>query len=570
MHSLLGNIGIKPFLYATLGAALLVVLAVIQKLATGAPLIAEGFFVPIFFGSVAGFVIGLSLRTIQLQKLSHQALSRAEARLNEAQRIARMGNWDWDIATGDLWWSDEIYRIFGARPGAFKATYDVFIEAVHPDDRALVAQSVNAALHENKPYNIEHRIALPDGSERIVHEQAKVTFDESGAPVKMMGTVHDITERKEADRLLLFSEEQNRLLLASVGDGIFGLDPDGYTTFINPAACEMLGYSEGELIGQLTHAFIHHSHSDGTPYSYEECQLCAAFRDGKMHHITDEVMWRKDGSHFPVECASTPIFKDEEIIGAVVTFKDITKRKKAEDELKISREQLKHEIRTKDRFFSIIAHDLRSPFNALLGMTDMMANMSDSFSREDLTEYAMHTNQAGNRVFELLQNLLDWSLLQMEGTTLEQKMVPLRGIAHKSIEVLKPVAQQKEIELINEIQETTVFSDPNMVDTVIRNLVANALKFTPSGGSVTVSSLQDGDMAQVMVSDTGVGMSEEQAKTIFSLDQRTSTTGTAGEEGTGLGLPLCREMVEKNGGRIWAESDPGEGSAFFFTMRTSE
>ncbi len=229
-------------------------------------------------------------------------------------------------------------------------------------------------------------------------------------------------------------------------------------------------------------------------------------------------------------------------------------------------ERLQYEIDIKDKFFSIISHDLKSPFNSLLGMTQMMSQMADSFSKDKLVEFATSVNEAGNEVFALLQNLLEWSRLQMEGATLDLEMVSLQEIAQESIDVLSPMALEKDIALKNDIKNTAAFADRNMVQTVIRNLTANALKFTPFGGSVKISSRKSKTMVQVTVADTGVGMSKEKAEIVFTLDQKTSTTGTAGEKGTGLGLPLCKDMIERIGGSIWVESTCGEGSQFHFTL----
>jgi PAS domain S-box-containing protein len=237
----------------------------------------------------------------------------------------------------------------------------------------------------------------------------------------------------------------------------------------------------------------------------------------------------------------------------------------AENEATLN-EQLKYEVDVKNRFFSIISHDLKSPFTSLLGMTQVMSQMAKSLSKEQLVEYSCNVNEAGNRVFELLQNLLEWSRLQMEGARVEPEEVSLTELGGESIDILKPISLEKGIMLTNNIERTNVFVDPDMVRTVFRNLIANALKFTPSGGKVELSTVLLGDRVQITVSDTGVGMSEENASNIFSLDQKTSTLGTEGEIGTGLGLPLCKDMLERNRGSIWAESTPGGGSRFHFTL----
>ncbi len=222
----------------------------------------------------------------------------------------------------------------------------------------------------------------------------------------------------------------------------------------------------------------------------------------------------------------------------------------AEDQFLLN-EQLQHEIDVKNKFFSIISHDLISPFNALLGLTQMMSQMADSFNKDQLIEFAKDVNEAGTGVFELLRNLLEWSRLQMEGAKIEPNSFTLQDIVQETINVLNPIAVEKEILLKNDVGKVTAFADRNMVQTVIRNLIANALKFTPSGGSVEISSGQNESMIQVTVSDTGVGMSKENAENVFALHRKTSTTGTAGEKGTGLGLTLCLDMFKRIGGVIW-------------------
>jgi PAS domain S-box-containing protein len=152
------------------------------------------------------------------RKQAEEALRKSEASLREAQRIARLGNWDWVIISNELRWSDEIYRIFGLVPQQFDATYEAFLNSVHPDDRELVKESVNKALYENKSYSIDHRIVLPDGSERIVHEQAEVFFDDTGRPIRMIGTVQDITERKKTEKELQQSfEKLEKTLRGTIG-----------------------------------------------------------------------------------------------------------------------------------------------------------------------------------------------------------------------------------------------------------------------------------------------------------------------------------------------------------------
>jgi len=285
---------------------------------------------------------------------SEQALSESEQRLSEAQRIAHVGNWEWGIDKDVLYWSDEIYRIFGLKPHEFKISRGHFLNMVHPDDRELVTKAANEALYENKPYSIDHRIVLTDGSEHFVHQEGSVTFDKKGKPIGMVGTFQDITERKLSEGALLESERQVRLLLDSTAEAIYGLDMDGNCTFANSACIKLLDYkSPDELIGENMHNLIHHTRPDGSPYPREECRIYQAFLKGKGSHVTDEVLWRADGTSFPAEYWSYPIYRREQIVGAVMTFLDITERRQAEDALRKQTHELGERIKELNCLYGI-------------------------------------------------------------------------------------------------------------------------------------------------------------------------------------------------------------------------
>jgi len=228
--------------------------------------------------------------------------------------------------------------------------------------------------------------------------------------------------------------------------------------------------------------------------------------------------------------------------------------------------QLQYEVDAKNRFFSVIAHDLKSPFNSLLGMTQLMSQMAEKFSKEQLVDYAGDVNKAGEKVFELLRNLLDWSRVQIDGGKTQPQAIFLFQVCQDCIELFATIAQNKNIHVVNKIENSKGFADPDMVKTIVRNLIANSLKFTSPGGTVEISSCKSEGMVQITVADTGVGLSKEKAEKVFFLDQNNSTLGTSGEDGTGLGLPLCKDMVERNGGHIWVDSRIGKGTKFHFTL----
>ncbi len=230
--------------------------------------------------------------------------------------------------------------------------------------------------------------------------------------------------------------------------------------------------------------------------------------------------------------------------------------------------RLKYELELKDKFFSIISHDLISPFSSLLSGTHLMSERADNYSKEELADFAKKVHASAEDVFSLLRNLLDWARLQIDGASIEPEDLSLHEVVRKNISVLEPPAREKDIQIVNSIDAASAYADPLMIDTVMRNLISNAIKFTPPGGKIDISAQELDGETRVTVRDTGVGIDRDRLDTIFGLDQETSTLGTGGERGTGLGLALCKEMVERNGGKIWIESVKGEGSEFHFTLRS--
>ena len=236
------------------------------------------------------------------------------------------------------------------------------------------------------------------------------------------------------------------------------------------------------------------------------------------------------------------------------------------ENLALAKNELEKLNQEKNKFFSIIAHDLRSPFTALLGFSSLLIERADKMEPAKVKEFASHINDAGNRVFKLLENLLEWARLQMDRVSVEPVVFPVGDVAGKTVEVLGPVARGKGIELVERGVAPRVYADPNMIDAVIRNLVNNAVKFTPTGGTIAIMYETDDDVARISIMDTGVGMDAKTAGKLFNLAENVTTKGTAGETGTGLGLLLCKELVERNHGRILVESTPGVGSTFSFTL----
>ena len=236
-------------------------------------------------------------------------------------------------------------------------------------------------------------------------------------------------------------------------------------------------------------------------------------------------------------------------------------------ELKEKNAQL-HELNaSKDKFFSIISHDLRSPFTALLGHTELIAEQFELYTPEELREHVIQIRASAQKLYALLENLLTWSRIQRGLMQYHPETLDLHEVALDNVELFMTRARQKTITLNNYIQTNSlVYADYSMVSTIFRNLTSNALKFTPADGSVTLSATQNESYWEISIADTGIGIPEETFPQLFQLDRQYTGVGTNGEKGTGLGLILCKELVEQQQGRLWFKSTIGAGTTFFFTL----
>jgi len=238
-------------------------------------------------------------------------------------------------------------------------------------------------------------------------------------------------------------------------------------------------------------------------------------------------------------------------------------------ELQKNEIQLKELNATKDKLFSIIAHDLRSPFNSMIGITEMLENRFDKYDSEKRKRYIGSINHSLKNIFSLLENLLLWARSQSDGIVFKPKSIKLHLLCKEINELVMQSAKNKSINLTNKIPENTnVYADENMLSMIIRNLISNAIKFTPQNGGISINArpTEDNKYIEIFVKDSGVGISEEIKSTLFDIGESTSTRGTENETGTGLGLILCKEFVEKQGGKIWVESELDKGSVFKFTV----
>lgn len=254
------------------------------------------------------------------------------------------------------------------------------------------------------------------------------------------------------------------------------------------------------------------------------------------------------------------------------TIENITELKKTEIDLVNSREDLKKSNAMKDKLFSIVAHDLRGPIGALATALEMMVQEPGSFDQEEMTEMLEILQKSSQSTYSLLENLLYWARNQMGDITYNPENLVLNQIILEKMNLYTLLAKEKKIEIVTELKKNKIncYADKNMLETILRNLISNAIKFTPQNGKISLSVLQNKNKITVQIKDTGIGMNNEQLKNIFDYTSYSSTRGTAGEKGTGLGLLLCKDFVEQNKGTFKITSQEGNGTTISFTLPISQ
>jgi signal transduction histidine kinase len=262
--------------------------------------------------------------------------------------------------------------------------------------------------------------------------------------------------------------------------------------------------------------------------------------------------------------------RDYNMLEAELTRKNVEIEKQAK-ELEKQRTELEALNSTKDKFFAIIAHDLKNPFSTVLGLSELLAREFETFDSDSLKNFITQIYKYSNNTFNLLENLLQWSMLQTGRMPLRPKMVNLKSIIEENIDILSGNSAHKELSIeVYASNDSMSYVDSNQITTVVRNLISNAIKFTPPKGKILIYVESKDEMWRIAVKDNGVGISIQDLPHLFHIDSNPTKAGTEQEAGTGLGLILCKEFVERNGGNIWVESEEGKGSTFFFTVPKTE
>ena len=438
------------------------------------------------------------------------------------------------------------------------------LQFVHPDHRTIVLERMNQASSARVALPLmEEKFIRPDGSEVVVEVKAMPIQYENQMAVQLI--IRDITQRKKSEEQLKSSELKFRELFEANADGIIifnypTLGPPTEIIDLNENAAKIFGYTKKEML-QMT---AYKLEKNFTQEKIEKRKI-----DINTSGVTnfESVIIHKDKHEIDVEVKVLLInYNNQPALMNVI--RDITERKNYETQLQKYALELSKQIAEKDKLFSIIAHDLRGPFTGFMELTELMAKESESLSMDEVHKIAGIMKKSANNLYRLLSNLLEWSRMQRGMTEYDPKPFVLNSRIQNLKALTQDTASKKGISFNFIIPpELVVFADENMLEGVLRNLVANAVKYSNIGGYVTLSAiyLPDGSV-EFAIKDNGIGMSKNILDNLFNMDVNTNRKGTAGELSTGLGLIICKDFIEKHNGTLRIESEPGKGSTFFFTI----
>lgn len=513
---------------------------------------------------VAG-VAGSMLDQVAAQRVQAEQL----ALLNLAEEMSGVGRWRYEVATGKVSWSDEVYRIHNLRPGQIDPSYQNVLAYYHPDDATRLSDAVQRAITTGQGYDFRLRLRPPGLEERIVDAKATTEQDEFGRTTAILGVFKDVTDSIRAHERLAASEARYRLLATNATDIIATYGLDGLFRYVSPAIEVAMGYRPEELVGRSFWNFMHPDDVAGLRAAFTS--YLKAGPGAPSPRVTYRGV-RKDGRTVWLE-AHPKVIRDAR--GRAVEFQDVVRdvaeTKALENQLIVARDVAEAGARAKSEFLANMSHELRTPLTSVIGFSGLLQASPNLPAAE--RKYADRIATASEALLSVINDILDYSKLEADAVDLEPQAFDPRAMAEGALAIVETQCRAKglAVELVIDADlPGRLMGDEGRLRQVTLNFLSNAVKFTASGAVRLEMSAGAHDRLRIAVTDTGIGIAPDKIDTLFDrfIQADASTTRVYG--GTGLGLSISRRLIELMGGEIGAASEPGKGSTFWFEVPVCE
>ena len=502
------------------------------------------------------------IKILKEKKAAEKELERSNLRLQKTQTIAHIGNWELDLSAKSIWVSDEALKIYGFENSGYEIPLETVQKIPLPEYRLILDEAFDRLLKYNEQYQVEFKIKrLNDGAIRTIYSRADLELTNEGQ-VKFLGVIQDITDRKQAKEALIESENKYHLIFNNILDVYYETSLEGIILDVSPSI-EIVSkgqYHPEDVIGRSMYDF----YSD---HLVREAIVEALKKDGSVNDF-EIILIIRDGTLIPCSISAKMTFdvngNPEKIIGSL---RDITERKKVEEELIRAKDKAEESDRLKTAFLHNISHEIRTPMNAIVGFSTLLSEPDgDVQSRQSYTEVIM---QSSDHLLSIITDIVDISNIEANLVKAVENDVNVNTILKSVFNkyCLQAARMNLELSFFPDLSDSdaVILTDGTKLTQILSNLVNNAFKFTAEG-FIRFGYLVKNDFLEFYVTDTGIGIPEEHYSLIFDRFYKVENSKSSMFEGTGLGLAISKAYVELIGGRIWVSSEVGTGSSFFFTI----